>query len=179
MAQLSAMKHVVTHGCVPYADFGVFGPHAIRMMRKLRLTGLIMLGPSGELFRSEMAGPMTYDQWEACFMVFRSAMVMLEFASRLTRPRPPVQYSVRDAVLGSYLSNRYAGQAGARRASSQKGKHRAHGFGCHRGQRGVQSQAPMGVRLPAASSRVCFLEARAGGSSLVDPSSCSGGSDYL
>ena len=80
MAQLSAMKHVVTHGCVPYADFGVFGPHAIRMMRKLRLTGL-MLGPSGELFRSEMAGPMTYDQWEACFMVFRSAMVMLEFAS--------------------------------------------------------------------------------------------------
>ena len=80
VAQLSAMKHVVTHGCVPYADFGVFGPHAIRMMRKLRLTGL-MLGPSGELFRSEMAGPMTYDQWEACFMVFRSAMVMLEFAS--------------------------------------------------------------------------------------------------
>ena len=71
VALLSAMKHVVTHGCVPYADFGVFG---------LRLTGL-MLGPSGELFRSEMAGPMTYDQWEACFMVFRSAMVMLEFAS--------------------------------------------------------------------------------------------------
>ena len=80
VAQLSAMKHVVTHGCVPYADFGVFGPHAIRMMRNLRLTGL-MLGPSGELFRSDMAGPMTYDQWEACFMVFRSAMVMLEFAS--------------------------------------------------------------------------------------------------
>ena len=80
VAQLSAMKHVVTHGCVPYADFGVCVPHAIRMMRKLRLTGL-MLGPSGELFRSEMTGPMTYDQWEACFMVFRSAMVMLEFAS--------------------------------------------------------------------------------------------------
>ena len=35
VAQLSAMKHVVTHGCVPYADFGVFGPHAICMMRKL------------------------------------------------------------------------------------------------------------------------------------------------
>ena len=80
VAQLSALKHVVTRECVPYADFGVFGPHAIRMMRKLRLTGL-MLGPSGELFRSEMAGPMSYDQWEACFMVFRSAMVMLEFAS--------------------------------------------------------------------------------------------------
>ena len=80
VAQLSATKHVVTHRYVPYADFGVFGPHAIRKTRKLRLTGL-MLGPSGELFRSEMAGPMTYDQWEACFMVFRSAMVMLEFAS--------------------------------------------------------------------------------------------------
>ena len=50
------------------------------MMRKLRLTWL-MLGPSGELFRSDMAGPMTYDQWEARFMVFRSAMVMLDFAS--------------------------------------------------------------------------------------------------
>ena len=80
VAQLSAVKHVVVHGGVLYADLGVFGPHAIRMMRKLRLTGL-MLGPSGELFRSEMAGPMTYEQWEACFMVFRSAMVMLEFAS--------------------------------------------------------------------------------------------------
>ena len=80
VAQLSAMRHVVACECVPYADFGVFGPHAIRMMRKIRLTGL-KLGPSGELFRSEMAGPMTYDQWEACFMVFRSAMVMLDFAS--------------------------------------------------------------------------------------------------
>ena len=68
VAQLSALKHVVARECVPYADFGVFGPHAIRMMRKLRLTGL-MLGPLGELFRSEMAGPMTYDQWEACFML--------------------------------------------------------------------------------------------------------------
>ena len=25
VAQLFAMKHVVTHGCVPYADFGAFG----------------------------------------------------------------------------------------------------------------------------------------------------------
>ena len=80
MAQLSALKHVVARECVPYADFGVFGPHAIRMLRKLRLTRL-MVGPSGEPFRSEMAGLMTYDQWEACFMVFRSAMVMLDFAS--------------------------------------------------------------------------------------------------
>ena len=70
VAQLSAMKHVVTHGCVPYADFGVFGPHAIRMMRKLRLTGL-MLGPSGELFRSEMAGPMTYDFARSCELAHR------------------------------------------------------------------------------------------------------------
>ena len=33
VAQLSAMKHVVDQGEVPYADFGVFGPHAIRMVR--------------------------------------------------------------------------------------------------------------------------------------------------
>ena len=78
VAQLSAMKHVVTHRCVCHTL--TLASHAIRMMRKLRLTGL-MLGPPGELFRSEMARPMTYDQWEACFMVFRSATVMLEFAS--------------------------------------------------------------------------------------------------
>ena len=99
VAQLSAMEHVVTHGCVPYADFGVFGPHAIRMMRKLRLTGL-MLGPSGELFRSEMAGPMTYDQWEACFMVFRSAMVIATTSATST-------VLGRDTVLGAYLSHRH------------------------------------------------------------------------
>ena len=28
-----------------------------------------------------MSGPMTYDQWEACWLVYRTVMVMLEYAS--------------------------------------------------------------------------------------------------
>ena len=80
-AQLSALHHLVaTRDQVPYVDFAIFGPHAIRIVRKLKLTGL-MLGPSGELFRSEMLGPMSYEQWAACFAVYRTAMVMLGFAS--------------------------------------------------------------------------------------------------
>ena len=79
--QLSAL-HFVVHKAQspPYVDFAVFGPHAIRMVRKLKMSGLI-LNPSGELFRTELSGPMDYEQWEACYNVFRCALVMLNIAS--------------------------------------------------------------------------------------------------
>ncbi len=79
--QLSAL-HFVVHKAQspPYVDFAVFGPHAIRMVRKLKMSGLI-LNPSGELFRTELSGPMDYEQWEACYMVFRCALVMLGITS--------------------------------------------------------------------------------------------------
>jgi hypothetical protein len=78
--QLTAMHHLNQQGLVPYTDFAVWGPHAVRIVRKLNWKGLL-LSPSGELFRSEMNGPTSYEQWEACYMVFRTAAVMLDIAT--------------------------------------------------------------------------------------------------
>ena len=79
--QLSALYHIVSVLNVPpFVDFAVFGPHSMRTSRKMKLSGL-MLNASGQFFRSEMAGPASYDQWELCFQVFLTAMVMLDFAS--------------------------------------------------------------------------------------------------
>jgi len=81
MEQLTAL-HQLT--CVlkfpPYVDFALFGPHHVRMMRKLKLTGLVMNG-SGELMRTELVGPMTFGQWDACYNVFRTACIMLDIAT--------------------------------------------------------------------------------------------------
>ena len=39
------------------------------------------IGADGVLKRTEMKGPDTYEAWEACFVVLRTALVMLEVAS--------------------------------------------------------------------------------------------------
>jgi hypothetical protein len=64
----------------PYVDFALFAPHHVRTIRKLRLTGLVMNG-SGQLIRTELVGPMSYSQWEACWSVFRTACIMLDISS--------------------------------------------------------------------------------------------------
>ena len=40
----------------------------------------LVLNSAGELFTKELSGPMDYDMWESCFMVFRCAAVMLGIA---------------------------------------------------------------------------------------------------
>jgi hypothetical protein len=78
--QLSAMSHLnALDGC-PYVDFAIFGPHAVRIIRKLKLTGMC-LNANGELFRSELSGPTSYEQWETCYMVFRTACIMLDIVT--------------------------------------------------------------------------------------------------
>jgi hypothetical protein len=79
--QLSGLYHIVrTLNLAPYVDFAVFGPHSVRVARKMRLSGLV-LNASGEFFRTELSGPVSYAQWESCFNVFKTCMIMLGFAS--------------------------------------------------------------------------------------------------
>jgi hypothetical protein len=78
--QLSCLAHLKAIDGNPYADMAVYGPHSIRIIRKLKLTGLL-LNSSGELFRSELSGPSNYEQWECCYMVYRTALIMLEMVS--------------------------------------------------------------------------------------------------
>ena len=92
--QLAALSHVVEKRLdPPYVDFSVFCPHALRMQRKMRLAGLV-LAPDGRLFRSEMSGPATYEQWESCYAVFSTACVMLEIIA------PAALDNYRDHIRG-------------------------------------------------------------------------------
>jgi hypothetical protein len=75
--QWSALNHLNLLGGCPYVDYAIFGPHAVRIIRKLKLTGMC-LNANGELFRSELSGPTSYEQWETCYMVFRTACIMLD-----------------------------------------------------------------------------------------------------
>jgi len=78
LEQLSTLHHLVqVRQGVPYADFSIFCPHALRLARKLKFVGM-MLGPDGTLFRGEINGPQDVQQWEACFNVFKTAAVMLD-----------------------------------------------------------------------------------------------------
>ena len=69
--QLTAIHYLVFSAkMVPYVDFGVFGPHSVRMIRKLKLTGLV-LSASGQLHHAEMSGPSSFEQWDSCAAILR------------------------------------------------------------------------------------------------------------
>ena len=100
VAQLSALYHLMhVRKVAPYVDFSVFCPHALRIQRKLKMVGLVFTS-SGELMRSEIAGPATFSQWESCYAVFRTAMVMLDAAT------PTCLDQYHDHIQGYYT--RYA-----------------------------------------------------------------------
>jgi hypothetical protein len=65
---------------LPYVDFGVFGPHSVRMIRKLKLTGMV-LSASGQLHHAEMSGPSSFEQWDSCAAVLRVAFIMLRITT--------------------------------------------------------------------------------------------------
>ena len=145
-------------------------------MRKLRLTGL-MLGPSGELFRSEVAGPMPYDQWRlASWCSVRpwscwSSQARLPLTAIATTSASTVLDSGRSVGLLSIKPIR--GLGGSTQSVFAEGQTQSSRLWMPLGSKARTIPSAHGS-TSAASSRVCFLEARAGGSSLVDPCSCSG-----
>ena len=79
--QLTALSHVVATHRPPYADFGVWGPHGIRLMKKTSMKGLLMMR-DGSFFEAELFGPPSYCQWEQCFDVLATGLLMLDIVSR-------------------------------------------------------------------------------------------------
>ena len=41
-AQLAALYHVLQSGVVPYADFGVWGPHGLRLERRMKFKARVL-----------------------------------------------------------------------------------------------------------------------------------------
>ena len=75
--QLSALHQLLGADAVPYADFAVWGPHGIRMLKKLAFSALV-LGHDGNFTRVELKGPGSFDVWWQCWRVYRTAMLLLE-----------------------------------------------------------------------------------------------------
>jgi hypothetical protein len=79
--QLTALKHILDSGRVPYADFAVWGPHMIRFLKRKALEGAVF-DAKGVLHAVEMYGPPTIDSWTQCYNCLETAFIMLDTVSR-------------------------------------------------------------------------------------------------
>ena len=75
--QLSAVAHLIKHGLIPFVDMGVFGPNALRIVRRVRLTAT-RLNNEGELVKIEINGPASYGMWSAAWAVYQNTLLMLD-----------------------------------------------------------------------------------------------------
>ena len=79
--QITALAHVTATHRPPFADFGVWGPHGIRLLKKNSMKGLLMMR-DGSFFEAELYGPPSYSQWEECYDVLATGLLMLDIVSR-------------------------------------------------------------------------------------------------
>jgi hypothetical protein len=61
--QLSALADLLAHHSC-YVDLSIWGPHQLRILKKMKITGLIMVG-QGEFAAHEYRGPPDYEHWLA------------------------------------------------------------------------------------------------------------------
>eukprot|EP00438_Fugacium_kawagutii_P029318 Skav216040 [mRNA] locus=scaffold2930:33502:34827:+ [translate_table: standard] len=78
--QLSAARQLIASGATPYFDFSVFGPHGLRLLRKLTFSSF-SLNSMGEWARRELPGPPDFEAWFAIFRCMRTTLLLLEAAS--------------------------------------------------------------------------------------------------
>ena len=76
--QQASLKQVVAAGSVPYADFSLFGPHGLRLLRKQTFTSYTLNVATGEWSRKEQPGPSFYHSWVEAWKVHRTALLLLE-----------------------------------------------------------------------------------------------------
>ena len=75
--QLSGLQALVVARAAPYVDFNIWGPHQYRIMKKLKLQGMVLL-PGGEMRHIEIPGPSTFPLWEGCFDELETGLVQLD-----------------------------------------------------------------------------------------------------
>jgi hypothetical protein len=90
------------HSC--YVDLSIWGPHGLRILKKMKVAGLIMVG-QGEFAPHEYRGPPDYEHWLACWEVYQTAMIMLDACS------PP--YLLAYAALIGHYNKRYGARCWA------------------------------------------------------------------
>ena len=75
--QLSALHHLVSTRQNPYADFAVWGPHGMRLYKRMKLAGQVFRA-DGSIHAIEVLGPPNFDAWLGCYAVLATAYSMLD-----------------------------------------------------------------------------------------------------
>lgn len=75
--QLSAVRQLVASGNNPYIDYAVYGPHGLRLLRKLTFAAFA-LNSMGEWSRRELPGPPDIEAWFQIFRCMRTTFLLLE-----------------------------------------------------------------------------------------------------
>ena len=78
--QLAGIRQLVQANATPYIDFAIFGPHGMRLLRKLTFSANV-LNSQGEWTRREFPGPPNYEAWHKIFRCMRTAFLLLEVAT--------------------------------------------------------------------------------------------------
>eukprot|EP00435_Cladocopium_sp_Y103_P030761 s851_g7.t1 len=76
--QLSALAQLIKAGATPYVDMSIWGPHALRTLRKAVFKSYVLNAATGEWSKKETPGPESLVSWEKSFKTFKVAMVLLE-----------------------------------------------------------------------------------------------------
>lgn len=69
--QITAIRHLLDQGSVPYVDFAIFGPYGMRIMKKVKFSG-VMLGRDGSVKSQEFHGPANISHWIASYTVLQN-----------------------------------------------------------------------------------------------------------
>ena len=77
--QLSGLDAKLKGGRVPYVDFAVFGPFDDQAARLRKFTDQVFV--QGVLQTRLLHGPANFADWQACFGVFKNALIMLDGAT--------------------------------------------------------------------------------------------------
>ena len=77
--QLQAMHiRIVVHGLEPYADFSILTPFGRRFAKRLKHRSWLPQ-PDGTYIPLDVPGPESFDQWEKCWAIYETIMIMLEY----------------------------------------------------------------------------------------------------
>ena len=75
--QLTGLFTLLHRDVAPYVDFGVWGPNHHRLLRKLRLTGLVPRA-DGTYQNIELLGPPDVEDWQACYQLVITGLLGFE-----------------------------------------------------------------------------------------------------
>ena len=101
--QVQAMHvRIVVHRLEPYADFSILTPFGRRFAKRLKFRSWLPQ-PDGTYIPLDMPGPESFDQWEKCWAIYETIMIMLEYPPEAgeTRPTPVITTN----ALEEYFEN--------------------------------------------------------------------------